>query len=77
MTKLLLKLFIKDHENRESKSVRAQIGKLSGIVGILWTVMSVAFGVYTVFFHPFSEGRQPIDLPDRSEDGGPSGEDEP
>lgn len=50
---------------------------LSGVVGILWTLMSAAFGVYTVFFHPFSEGRQPIDLSDRPEDGPPSGEGEP
>ena len=35
MTKLLLKLFIKNYENREDKAVRAGIGKLSGIVGIL------------------------------------------
>ena len=35
MTKLLLKLFIKDYENREDKAVRSKVGKLSGIVGIL------------------------------------------
>ena len=33
MTKLLLKLFIKNYENREDKAVRAGIGKLSGIAG--------------------------------------------
>ena len=42
MTKLLLKLFIKNHENREDKTVRAKVGKLSGIVGILCNVLLCA-----------------------------------
>ena len=34
MTKLLLRLFVKDHENTADPGVRAAIGKLSGAVGI-------------------------------------------
>ena len=32
MTKLLLRLFVKDHENTADPGVRAAIGKLSGAV---------------------------------------------
>ena len=35
MTKLLLKLFVKNHENGADPTVRAKVGKLSGMVGIL------------------------------------------
>ena len=35
MTKLLLKLFVKNYENGEEPGVRARVGKLSGLVGIL------------------------------------------
>lgn len=35
MTKLLLKLFVKNYENKENSTVRAKVGTLSGIVGIL------------------------------------------
>ena len=35
MTKLLLRLFVKNYENGEDPAVRAKIGKLSGLVGIL------------------------------------------
>ena len=35
MTKLLLKLFIKDYEKKENNAVRTKVGTLSGIVGIL------------------------------------------
>ena len=35
MTKLLLKLFVKNHENGADPTVRAKVGKLSGFVGIL------------------------------------------
>ena len=35
MTKLLLKLFVKNHENGADPAVRAKVGKLSGVVGIL------------------------------------------
>ena len=42
MTKLLLKLFIKDYENKENKAVRAKVGKLSGIVGILCNALLCA-----------------------------------
>ena len=34
MTKLLLKLFVKNYENKENPEVRAKTGRLSGIVGI-------------------------------------------
>ena len=34
MTKLLLKLFVKDYEKGDDPGVRARVGKLSGIVGI-------------------------------------------
>ena len=39
MTKLLLRLFIKNHQNHQSPVVRGAIGKLSGIVGILCNVI--------------------------------------
>ena len=35
MTKLLLKLFVKNHENGSDPAVRARTGKLSGVVGII------------------------------------------
>ena len=34
MTKLLLRLFVKNYENKEDTRVRARVGRLSGIVGI-------------------------------------------
>ena len=42
MTKLLLKLFVKNHENGTDTDVRAKVGKLSGIVGILANVLLCA-----------------------------------
>ena len=35
MTKLLLKIFVKNHNNGADPAVRAKVGKLSGIVGII------------------------------------------
>ena len=35
MTKLLLRMFVKNYEHRENPAVRAKVGKLSGFVGIL------------------------------------------
>ena len=35
MTKLLLKLFVRDYANKENSAVRGKVGTLSGIVGIL------------------------------------------
>ncbi len=35
MTKLLLRLFIKNHENTEDPAVRASVGKLAGATGIV------------------------------------------
>ena len=42
MTKLLLKLFVKNHENGADSGVRAKVGKLSGTVGILANVLLCA-----------------------------------
>lgn len=35
MTKLLLKLFVRDYENKDNGAVRGKVGTLSGVVGIL------------------------------------------
>ena len=42
MTKLLLRWFVKDHENKESPKVRNRVGRLSGITGILCNVLLFA-----------------------------------
>ena len=42
MTKLLLKLFVKNHENTADPAVRSAVGRLSGIVGILCNVILCA-----------------------------------
>ena len=39
MTKLLLRLFVKDHKNKGSAAVRSGVGRLSGIVGIICNVL--------------------------------------
>lgn len=39
MTKLLLRLFVKDHKNTENPAVRAKIGTLSGMVGIFCNLL--------------------------------------
>ena len=43
MTQLLLKLFVKNHSNPNDSLVRAAIGSLSGIVGILCNLLLFAF----------------------------------
>ena len=43
MTKLLLRLFVKDAENTDSPKVRAAIGTMSGLVGIVCNVLLFAF----------------------------------
>ena len=43
MTKLLLHLFVKNADNTESPKVRAAIGTLSGLVGIVCNVLLFAF----------------------------------
>lgn len=43
MTQLLLRLFVKDADNTESPKVRAAIGTLSGLVGIVCNVLLFAF----------------------------------
>ena len=42
MTKLLLKLFVKNHENGADPLVRSKVGKLSGFVGILCNALLCA-----------------------------------
>ena len=42
MTKLLLRLFVKNHEKKENPKVRTAVGKLSGFVGILCNVLLFA-----------------------------------
>ena len=42
MTKLLLRWFVKDYENKDSVKVRAGVGRLSGITGILCNVLLFA-----------------------------------
>lgn len=43
MTNLLLRLFVKDHENTSDPGVRAKIGSMSGAVGILSNVLLFGF----------------------------------
>ena len=43
MTNLLLRLFVKDADNTESPKVRAAIGTLSGLVGIVCNLLLFAF----------------------------------
>lgn len=43
MTKLLLRLFVKDHHQPQRPEVRGRIGKLSGIVGIVCNLLLFAF----------------------------------
>ncbi len=43
MTKLLLRIFVRDSENTDSPAVRSAIGSLSGFVGILSNVLLFAF----------------------------------
>ncbi len=42
MTKLLLRLFVKNSENSENPQVRSKIGRLSGLVGILCNALLAA-----------------------------------
>ena len=46
MTKLLLNLFVKNHENGADPTVRAKVGKLSGIVGILCNIVLFALKLF-------------------------------
>jgi len=43
MTKLLLRLFVKDHQNTAAPAVRSRIGKLSGTVGIVCNILLFGF----------------------------------
>ena len=42
MTNLLLRLFVRDHQNPKQPRVRSKVGKLSGIVGILCNIVLFA-----------------------------------
>ncbi len=42
MTKLFLRLFVKDFQDKENPAVRARVGKLSGVVGILCNALLCA-----------------------------------
>lgn len=42
MTKLLLRLFVRDHQNSEDPAVRASVGKLAGITGIACNMLLFA-----------------------------------
>lgn len=42
MTKLLLRLFVRNHQNSENPAVRASIGKLAGITGIACNILLFA-----------------------------------
>ncbi len=46
MTKLLLKIFVKNYEDTESGKVRAAIGQLSGITGIIANVLLFAIKLF-------------------------------
>ena len=43
MTKLLLRLFVKDHQDPTSAAVRGKVGKLSGVTGIVCNILLFAF----------------------------------
>ena len=43
MTNLLLRLFVKDADNTENPKVRAAIGTLSGLTGIVCNLLLLAF----------------------------------
>lgn len=45
MTKLLLRLFVRDHENIKSPAVRTAVGKLSGAVGIVCNLLLFALKI--------------------------------
>lgn len=47
LTNLLIKLFVKDHENTENEAVRIRYGILSGVVGI---VLNVILSVFKMVF---------------------------
>ena len=47
MTKLLIRLFVKDSENTSDETVRARYGVLSGIVGI---VLNIILSVFKMIF---------------------------
>lgn len=47
MTKLLLRLFVKDYQNTTSPTVHLEIGKLAGVVGILCNVILSSLKIVT------------------------------
>lgn len=60
MTKVLLKLFIKDYENVKDAHVRELYGKLAGVVGIISNIilclMKVAVGIFTASIAIVADG---------------------
>ena len=50
MTRLLIKLFIKDHENTSDPEVREKYGKLAGIAGILSNLLLCIMKIVTGIF---------------------------
>ena len=49
MRKIIIKLFIKNHENHEDTAVRLAYGRLSGIVGIASNFLLMAVKIVTGF----------------------------
>ena len=65
MTKLLLRLFVKDAQNPDSPAVRLAVGKLAGVVGILCNAAAVpgqgaGGGVFRVGGPCGRRGEQPL-----------------
>ena len=48
MTKLLLRLFVKDYENTESVAVHSAIGKLAGVAGIVCNLLLFHYTMFVV-----------------------------
>lgn len=64
MTKLLIKLFIKDYQNTDSEKVRIRFGILSGVVGIalnvILSVFKMVFGALTKSISIVADGANNI-----------------
>ena len=46
MTKLLLRLFVKDYQDTENSKVRAKVGKISGVVGIISNLLLFGLKIF-------------------------------
>lgn len=64
LTNLLIKLFVKDHENTENEAVRIRYGILSGVVGIvlniILSVFKMVFGAITKSISIVADGANNI-----------------